>query len=60
MSRNKSTIATIPDDLRCINCLWHSGGEYRGHCRRNAPGPNGWPIVFALDWCGEHTPDKPT
>jgi hypothetical protein len=41
------------DSLTCSNCHWHTGGHV-GHCRRNSPGPRGFPIVYPLDWCGEY------
>lgn len=25
-----------------------------GRCRKHAPTLNGWPVVFASDWCGDH------
>jgi hypothetical protein len=29
-----------------------------GRCRRNAPTMNGFPAVFAKDWCGNHKLDE--
>lgn len=29
-----------------------------GRCRRHAPTLNGWPVVFATDWCGAHKLDE--
>jgi hypothetical protein len=29
-----------------------------GRCRRHAPTMNGWPVMFASDWCGDHKLDE--
>ena len=29
-----------------------------GRCRRHAPTMNGYPAVFASDWCGDHKLDE--
>lgn len=29
-----------------------------GRCRRHAPTMNGYPVVFELDWCGDHKLDE--
>lgn len=29
-----------------------------GRCRRHAPTMNGYPVVFASDWCGDHKLDE--
>ena len=29
-----------------------------GRCRRHAPTMNGWPVMFAADWCGDHKLDE--
>jgi hypothetical protein len=29
-----------------------------GRCRRHAPTMNGYPVVFANDWCGDHKIDE--
>ena len=29
-----------------------------GRCRRNAPTMKGFPIVWGMDWCGEHRLDE--
>jgi len=29
-----------------------------GRCRRSAPTMKGFPIVFEMDWCGEHRLDE--
>jgi len=29
-----------------------------GRCRRHAPTMNGYPAVFATDWCGDHKLDE--
>jgi hypothetical protein len=29
-----------------------------GRCRKHAPTMNGWPVVFATDWYGDHKIDE--
>ena len=29
-----------------------------GRCRRNAPTLKGWPVMYEMDWCGEHKLDE--
>lgn len=29
-----------------------------GRCRRHSPTMNGYPVVFELDWCGDHKLDE--
>ncbi len=29
-----------------------------GRCRRHAPTINGYPVVFDVDWCGDHKLDE--
>lgn len=29
-----------------------------GRCRRHSPTLRGWPIVYSLDWCGDHKHDE--
>lgn len=29
-----------------------------GRCRRHAPTMNGFPVVFEIDWCGDHKLDE--
>ena len=29
-----------------------------GRCRRRCPMMNGFPVVFAKDWCGDHRLDE--
>ena len=41
----------IPDDPE-------SFGPKFGRCRRHAPSMNGYPAVFATDWCGDHKLDE--
>jgi hypothetical protein len=36
-----------------------SPGEMRiGRCRRHAPTMNGYPVVYDMDWCGDHKLDE--
>lgn len=45
--------------LRCQTCMWwvpKAGGL--GRCRRRAPTLDGWPAVYATDWCGDHKLDE--
>jgi len=52
--------------MRCATCMWFvvkdpgdeparagERGEV-GRCRRHCPTMNGYPVVFASDWCGDH------
>ncbi len=29
-----------------------------GRCRRHAPTINGYPVVYIIDWCGDHRLDE--
>ena len=29
-----------------------------GRCRRRCPTMNGFPVIFATDWCGDHRIDE--
>jgi hypothetical protein len=43
----------------CATCRFfvRKSGDI-GRCRRNAPVVGeGWPVVYAQDWCGEHKLD---
>lgn len=48
--------------MKCKTCMWykHKVPEHnkdckeKGRCRKRAPTLNGWPVVFASDWCGDH------
>jgi len=56
--------------MKCQTCMWFvmkapTGDEERpesaafvgksvGRCRKHAPTLNGYPVVFNLDWCGDH------
>jgi len=52
--------------MRCKVCVFFvKKGEARcncrgaiGRCRRNAPTMKGFPVVFEVDWCGEHRIDE--
>lgn len=47
--------------MRCSTCMWFVPKEPRpelGRCRRHAPTMNGYPVVFATDWCGDHKLDE--
>ena len=52
--------------MLCATCMWcvekrrvtqdeRPTGIAR--CRRHAPTMNGYPVVFATDWCGDHKLD---
>ncbi len=53
------------EKMRCRTCRFYvqkasaqqASGEL-GRCRRNAPTMQGFPVVFPLDWCGEHKLDE--
>lgn len=54
--------------MKCRTCMWFvykvgvSEGEVTdnalGRCRKHAPTMNGYPGVFATDWCGDHKLDE--
>lgn len=42
---------------RCLNCVYYAGRTVRKHstvdtCKRNAPGPDGFNVTYAV--CGEY------
>lgn len=46
-------------DFGCSSCMFYvPKGEHstpaEGRCRKHAPTLNGYPVVFADDWCGDH------
>lgn len=54
--------------MRCATCMWFVAKASKfnlvglrgrlGRCRRHAPTMNGYPVVFELDWCGDHKLDE--
>jgi len=60
--------------MTCASCMWNVAkttarpvsqsdplGEPQGvlgRCRRHAPTMNGYPVVFSVDWCGDHKLDE--
>lgn len=47
--------------MRCSTCMRYvpkAGGAPVGRCRRHAPTMNGYPVVFEMDWCGDHRLDE--
>jgi hypothetical protein len=46
--------------MRCSTCMWYvakngpANGAEIGRCRRRAPTMSGYPVVFPVDWCGDH------
>lgn len=57
------------EGMSCGTCMWfvlkessgpHPPGDRRavGRCRRRAPTISGYPVVFKVDWCGEHKLDE--
>ena len=48
-------------NMRCRTCMYFvpkPGKNPVGRCRKHAPSLQGWPVVFALDWCGDHKLDE--
>ena len=53
--------------MRCQTCMWYvpkagapvstEKGSF-GRCRRHAPTMGGYPVVFGMDWCGDHRLDE--
>jgi hypothetical protein len=52
--------------MRCASCMWFVVKQNQaaglrsalGRCRRHSPTINGFPAVFAGDWCGDHKLDE--
>ena len=50
--------------MNCDTCMWYvakhapASAEEIGRCRRHAPTMNGYPVVFPVDWCGDHKLDE--
>lgn len=43
--------------MKCRSCMWFvlkAMSENLGRCRRRAPTMDGYPVVFDVDWCGDH------
>lgn len=44
--------------MRCHTCMFYvpksDTGNKIGRCRRHAPTMSGFPIVYPVDWCGDH------
>jgi hypothetical protein len=39
----------------CASCMFYVPKDSEvGRCRRNAPTMKGFPVVYPVDWCGEH------
>ena len=51
-------------NMKCATCMWFVGKEDDalhtplGRCRRHSPTMNGYPVVFEMDWCGDHKVDE--
>lgn len=52
------------DAMHCSTCMWYVAKNAPqnvtelGRCRRHAPTMNGYPVVFPVDWCGDHKLDE--
>jgi len=51
--------------MKCSTCMWFVAKEAfklsdrtLGRCRRHAPTMNGYPVVYEMDWCGDHRLDE--
>ena len=52
--------------MSCVTCMWYcpkapSAGATSsslGRCRKHAPSMSGYPVVFPIDWCGDHKLDE--
>ena len=48
--------------MRCSTCMWWAAKAGLrtdiGCCRRHAPTMQGYPVVVASDWCGDHKLDE--
>ena len=52
------------EGMICVTCMWYVEKGVRTHndhkigrCRRHAPSISGYPVVFEIDWCGDHRLD---
>ncbi len=51
-------------EMICRVCMWYVRKEkadkaepivpWLGRCRKHAPTMSGFPVVFEVDWCGDH------
>lgn len=60
------------EGMKCTYCMWFvpkapasnwpmkelDDKVMLGRCRRHSPSMNGYPVVFAADWCGDHKLDE--
>jgi len=58
------------DNMKCKTCMWFAAKETKvepgkavefsplGRCRKHAPTMDGYPAVYADDWCGDHKLDE--
>ena len=57
--------------MQCRTCIWYvpkartgTADAYInplkmvGRCRRHCPTMNGFPVVYPVDWCGDHRVDE--
>lgn len=45
--------------MRCRTCMWYAAKTAEvGRCRCHAPTMMGYPVVFPMDWCGDHKLDE--
>ena len=57
--------------MKCRTCIWFvpktrigtSNSDVNplaqvGRCRRHAPTMSGYPVVYMIDWCGDHRIDE--
>lgn len=45
--------------MRCHTCMYFVPKDGKlGRCRRHAPTMSGFPVVFDMDFCGDHKLDK--
>lgn len=45
--------------MRCWTCMWWVRKKNDiGRCRRHAPTMGGYPVVYDVDWCGDHKLDE--
>lgn len=50
------------EGMKCLTCMWwarkaappDASRGFIGRCRKHAPTLNGYPVVYAIDWCGDH------
>jgi predicted metal-binding protein len=53
------------EGMRCKTCISYAKKQSSnpnapeiGRCRKHAPTMSGFPVVYPMDWCGDHRVDE--